>query len=132
MEKQHKITRVFFSCSFCCCFVNLFIHFTFQYQPPLLRPPLHLLPILPPSPLRIVRLSGYHLTLAHQVTTGLYPLPPRPDKAAQLGSIGRQQIQEQTLLQLLGDRHADQAVHLQHMCKRPKSSPCLLSGWCLS
>jgi hypothetical protein len=72
-------------------FINLFIHFTFQYSPP---PFLSVLPSqappppLPPLLLREEELPrGYQPALAYQVSAGLrgnWPFPLRANKAAQL------------------------------------------------
>lgn len=51
----------------------------------------------------------------------VHPFPLRPDYIAQLGKqdtqAGRQQIQEQSLLQLFRDPHQTQATYLLHMCR---------------
>jgi hypothetical protein len=59
--------------------------------------------------------------------TATHPLPVRPGKVAQLREPepleGRQEIQGQPLLQLLGAVHRDQAAHLLHICRGPRSKP---------
>jgi hypothetical protein len=55
----------------------------------------------------------------HQVTAGLgasSPVEVRQDSMGNVGS-GRQQIQDQPPLQLLGDLHKDQATHLLHLAQ---------------
>ena len=63
----------------------------------------------------------------------VHPPPLRPDRAAHLGAqdpyAGRQQAQGQPLLQLLGNLHEDQAAHLLHICREPRSSLCWLLHW---
>jgi hypothetical protein len=80
---------------------------------------------------------GYHLTLAHQVTAGLgssFPTETRQDSSVKgVRSTGRQQIQGQPPLQLLGEGlHTDQTAHLLRMCWGPTSNLCLFFGWCFS
>lgn len=48
------------------------------------------------------------------------------------GSNGRQQSQRHPLLLLLGISHEDPIAKLLHMCRGPRSVPCMLSGWCFS
>jgi hypothetical protein len=72
----------------------------------------------PHSPLS----PGYCPNLTHQVTEKLGAFSPtEASKAASpvrgMRSIGKQQILEQPLLQLLGDLHEDQAAHLLHKCR---------------
>jgi hypothetical protein len=60
------------------------------------------------------------------------PLNPLayPHLKAQDPQGDRQQTQGQALLQLLQwELHEDQAAHLLHMCRTPKSSLCFLFGW---
>ena len=59
-----------------------------------------------------------------------HPLPLRPNKAAQLGEGDPKagKSWRQPTLRLLGDPHEDQAVHLLHMSREPRSNPCMLFG----
>ena len=67
-------------------------------------------------------------THTHQVTVGLGAFSPTeatqgsPVKGTE--SIGRQQNQGQSQLQLLGNPYENQAAHLLHMCRGARSSPC--------
>ena len=66
-------------------------------------------------------------TLAHLVTEGVGSSSLTEAKQGiqvrAPESTGRQQIQGHPLLQFLRDQHEDQAAHLLHMCKGPRSSP---------
>jgi hypothetical protein len=98
--------------------------------------PLHMAP--PPyhpstSPLRRGRFfPGYQPTLAPQVTAELGTSSPFKGRQGSpvrgTGSIGRQQSQGKSPCQLLGDQYEDQAVHLLHMCRGPRSSSYMLFG----
>jgi hypothetical protein len=48
------------------------------------------------------------------------------------GSSGRQQSQRQPILIFLGDPHEEQVAYLLHMCRRPRSSRCMLFDRCFS
>lgn len=48
------------------------------------------------------------------------------------GSNGRHQNQRHPLLLLLGISYEDPIAQLLHMCRGPRSGPCMLSGWCFS
>ena len=79
---------------------------------------------------------AYLPTLEHQVEAGIstsYLTAARevgPGRGRE--SNGRQQSQRQSLLQLLGDAHEDQHTHMLHMCREPRSSPCMHFGWWFS
>jgi hypothetical protein len=60
------------------------------------------------------------------------PLPLRPHQAVQEGDPMAGNSHRQPPLQVLGDLPEDQAAHLLQMCGRPRSSPCMLFGWCFS
>ena len=68
-----------------------------------------------------VRLGTRHLPLLIKARRG-NPIGGKCSKC-------RQQSQGQPLLPLLGVPHENQATQLLHMCRRPRSVLCVLSGW---
>jgi hypothetical protein len=80
---------------------------------------------------------GYQSTLAHQLTAGQCTSSSlkgrQGNPVRRTGSTGRQQSQGQPTLQLLEDRHEDQAAQLRHICRvvvgGGRSSPCSHFGW---
>jgi hypothetical protein len=89
--------------------------------------------ISPPLPLWKGKLPWVPSYLRHQVPAGLVTSSHTDARQGGsfkgTGSIGRQQIQEQPSLQLLGDLHEDQAAHLLQMCIGHRSSPCMFFAW---
>jgi hypothetical protein len=73
----------------------------------------------------------HHGTSSHTKTKCIL-FSSRPDKAAQLckrDPKAYKTVRDSPLFQLLGGPHEDQTAHLLHMCKEPRSSPCILFGW---
>jgi hypothetical protein len=109
-----------------------FIHFISQSQP------LQILSSIIPSlsPQRRESPPEYHLILRHRVPAGLSsssPTEAQPGSPArEMESSGRPESQRQPPLQLLGNLHEDQATYLLQVCKGPRSSLCMLFGWCFS
>ena len=70
----------------------------------------------------------YKPFLTHQISSGLSSSSPNESRqgspARGKGPNGRQESlsQRQPLLQLLGDPHEDQATHLLHICRGPRTS----------
>lgn len=63
------------------------------------------------------------------VGLGTSPIVARQGSTVRgMGSKDRQQSQRQPLLLLLVVPHEDLHAQLLHMCKGPKSIPCVLSG----
>ena len=78
-------------------------------------------------------LTGYTPTLAPQVTAGkdTFSLTEaRQDSPVRgTGFTGKQESQGKPPCQLLGDLYEDKAAYLLHMCRDPRSSPCMFFGW---
>lgn len=94
-------------------------------------PHLSHIPTPPITPFHSPHLAPPHIKFLQDL---MHPLPLGPDKAIHLVAgvqrqAVRQQAQGQLLLQLLGDRHENQAVCLLYMCRGLSSSPCSLFGW---
>jgi hypothetical protein len=123
------------------CFPLIYLLILFSSQSQL--PPLCLvLPsqgrFPPPFPLRKGKFSlqGVPTPLLPQLTVGLGTSSPiEARQGTPLGrtrSRDRQQTLDNHLLQLFGILHEDQAAHLLHMFRLPRSNPCMLFGWLFS
>lgn len=105
-----------------CLFINVFIcslYILIAAPPFLLVTPSHSPSPIPPQLLLWEggKAPGYHPTLAHQVYCKTRSISSSPIEARQgspvrgTGSTGREQIQGQPLLQLLGDPHEDPLIN---------------------